>query len=414
MSHAFFAPSAAARWIACPGSMAFAENQREGGSSNYADDGTASHRWAAECLMSGQDAAYFIGTQCALNGKPYAMDEERAAYVQIYLDDVRRRALGGHLLVEVRVPGETPDDGRGGTPDVRIMQPSKKLLIIEDLKYGVGEKVWASYEANGKRYPNEQLAEYAYLGLPDALLFGEVEKVLLVVCQPRLDHIDEAEFTMAEIIEHSGRATTAVREAGHAMMLTPGDSDLELYLNPGTKQCRWCRAKAICPKLAKVVAQEVRADFETIVAQPPPAPVGTEQLSRASIALPLIETWCRAVRSALWNAVAGKEQVIGPDGQPYKIVEGDEGKRVWTDPAAAEAALVGQLGPKAYTPQSIITAPAAGKLLDKAKTKALWQDIFTPLIERKKGKPQLALGSDPRTPYTGAADAGEFDDDISA
>jgi hypothetical protein len=124
----------------------------------------------------------------------------------------------------------------------------------------------------------------------------------------------------------------------------------------------------------------------------------------------LIEDWCRAVRSELGKLVAEGQEVIGPDGRPFKYVEGRSAGRSWTNAQAAEAALVGQLGPKAYKPQEVITAPVAAKLLDKKATKALWKDMFEPLIKKAPGKPVLALGSDERPPYSGAALANDFEE----
>jgi hypothetical protein len=247
--------------------------------------------------------------------------------------------------------------------------------------------------------------------LHDAKLLCDIERVLIVISQPRLDHLDEYEFPVEDLIGFAYIAQKAIEDAGHAMVLGENSPDLNLYLHPQTHTCRWCRVKATCPKLGKVVMEEIRAEFDTIAAEPPPLPVNNEQLGKAAVAMPMVKLWCKAVESELWRAVSAKETVIGSDGEPYKIVEGNEGKRVWSDKAAAEAALLGQLPPeKAYKPQEIITAPAAEKILKKKATAALWTDLFVPLIERGKGKPQLVLGSDPRPPYSGAAGADEFDE----
>jgi len=112
--------------------------------------------------------------------------------------------------------------------------------------------------------------------------------------------------------------------------------------------------------------------------------------------------------------VQANVEVIGPDDKPYKFVEGKEGARKWENDEVAEAALLGQLGPdKAYAPRKILTAPAAAKLLDKKATKQLWADGFAPLIVKAKGQPFLVQGSDPRPPFSGAAGADEFTDNIS-
>jgi len=417
-THAFFSPSKSAMWMNCPGAMAFPENQGDGDSSTFADNGTASHHWSAECLEEGLDADGLLGATQTINGVVYTMDEERAGYCQMYIDDVRRRALGGRLFVEQKIDlSDYLGEGQGGTGDAAIYHAARKLLVSEDLKYGTGEKVYASYvilpatpECSEVRAPNTQLALYALGLLKDAALLGEVERVLLVVHQPRLGHVDEFEMSVADLRAFGEIARQAVAECGHAMVMSLNEPDFLLYLKPAEKTCRWCRAKTQCPKLAARVAEEVRADFDTIIAEPPLAPRDTALLGKALIAVPLIELWCKAVKSEAHRLVSEGEKIIGPDGLPYKFVEGDEGKRLWADEAAAEGLLLGQLSPdKVYT-KKLITAPAAGKLLNKKATKALWTEIFEPLITRAKGKPQMALGSDSRPPYTGAADAKDFDE----
>lgn len=416
--HALFAPSSAHRWIPCPGSLAFPENQADGGSSTFADDGTASHEWSAYCLKKGVDAESLLGAVQELNGKQYVMDEERAAYCQMYIDDVRRRALGHHLMVELKLdlqPHFGPE--QFGTADALVLTsgeseyhpqdegapiPTHDLIVVEDLKYGTGEQVYAKLNAQGM--------SYALGALDDARMLGyEPSHVLIVISQPRKWHLDEWLCSIAELEEFRRKAQQAISDAGKAMILPQNSPELNLFLSPDKKTCRWCRAATRCPKLAKMVEEEVRQDFETILIEPPVLPTSTAHLTRAMNAIPLIEQWCKAVRAEVDHKVRNGEEVLGPDGKPYKIVEGEPGKREWIDLAAAEAALLGQLTPdKVYAPRKIITAPVAGALLDKKATKQLWKDVFAPLIHKKPGQPFMVLGSDDRPPYTGGATAEDF------
>jgi hypothetical protein len=389
--------------------MAFAENQAEGGSSIFADDGTASHHWSGLCLQQGLDAEFFLEAELQYNDAVYTMDETRASFCQAYIDDVRRRAIGGSLYVEYGIDlSEHLGEGQGGTADVLIYLPETMHLICDDLKYGTGEKVFAKSGDN----INPQLGLYLLGALKDMELLGnKVEKVTGVICQPRLNHIDEHTITVVELLDFGRKAALAVEHAGKAM-IKPNPT----FLSPGEKQCRWCRAKAVCPALARFVADEVRCEFETIEAGAiPVTPADTTRLSKAKLAVPLIRDWCNAVDAEVSRLVTAGEKVIGPDGLPYKFVQGDEGKRAWSDEVAAEAALLGQLPPeKTYAPRKIITAPQAGKLLDKKKTAQLWEDIFKPLIKRASGKAMLAIGSDSRPPFTGAASLEEFEEDLTA
>ncbi|MGO9723619.1 MAG: DUF2800 domain-containing protein [Methylocella sp.] len=423
-THKLFAPSAAHRWMACPGSMAFPENQEtDGTSSSFADDGTASHELGAMTLSSKKDCHEFIGLTIAINGTEYTFDEERCDRIQGYVDDVRRRAIGGHLFVEQQVDlSDHLGPDQGGTTDAAIALAVKRMGIVEDLKDGSGEKVWASYLVRAAtetepeiREPNPQLALYALGLLSDFELFGEIDSVLLVVYQPKLNHIDEFPITVEHLRAFGSKAALAVEVARSLLDADPVGLSVAGHLNPGEKQCRWCRAKTRCPALAKFVQDETRADFDTINAAPAVAPTDTKLLARAYGALPLIEIWATAVRFEMNKIVSEGGQVIGPDGKPYKFVEGKEGTRKWDDESAAATALLGQLPKeKVYTEPKVITAPAAAKLLDKKATKQLWKDIFEPLIVRPRTKPVLVMGSDTRPAFSGAAVADDFEEDIGS
>lgn len=414
-SHALFSPSAAHRWIECPGSFAYPGNTSdEESSSTYADDGTASHEWAAKALRHKCSADRFLGETLTINDRVYTMDEERAAFVQVYLDLVERLSLGKVLLIEHRVDLPELGEGQGGTADAVILEPD--MVTIIDLKYGMGEKVTASYtdEQTGEAKPNHQLGLYAAGALRDAAMLGfPIVNARLIICQPRIGNISETTFQALTITELMDRAKGAAWAAGHALISTPDEAMKQDLMHPSEKTCRWCRAKAECPKLRSWVVETTRADFDEVaIPTAPPQPgVDEKALSVAARAVPLIRMWCSAVDTAVIEAVTDGKAIIGTDGLPMKFVTGDEGKREWIDEEAAKAALSGVLSPeKVYQPPKVITAPQAAKLLDKKKTAKTWEDIFKPLIRRRPGQRVLALGSDDRAPFTGAASAEEFAD----
>ena len=406
--HALFSPSAAHRWIACPGSFAYPGNTEDSESSVYADDGTASHEFAAAVLKSGNGVEFFLGTSCVVNGKTYTLDEERADFIGVYIDACRQLGFGKLHFVEHWVDtSEWLGEGQGGTVDFGVIDPD--VITVADLKYGMGEKVEAFYTLpDGTVVPNEQLGIYAAGLLRDAQLLGYTPThARLMVVQPRLGHISEYIFDVIDILALMQRAKAAAATAIQALVSQPAAA--QQWMSPGEKACRWCKAKSECPALQKWASDAVRADFEEIATERDFAPVS--DLSAAMRAVPLVRLWCDAVEASAIEHVQAGESVIGSDGQPMKFVEGKLGKRRWAvDPGQVEAALVGQLGDKAYEPRRVITAPAAGKLLDRKKTKNLWTDIFAPMITRSPGRPMLALGSDPRPVYTGSADAAEFEE----
>lgn len=420
--------------------MTFPENLADGDSSTYADEGTAAHELAAECLKRGVDATAHIGRVFTINKRDYEVTEEFANYVQVYLDDVRNRAAGGHLLVEQRVDlSDWLGPDQGGTSDAVIAMPIAYNVTIEDLKFGRGERVYAWVRATEKsrftvsiidpfspadeepQYievePLFQLMLYGLGSLPLVdLLMDRIDTITLVIAQPRVDSISELTITAADMQRFAAFVKGAIDDCNQAMILEPNSPDHMFYLNPGEKQCRWCRAKTRCAKLAQHIQDEVQMDFEAVAndGQPhrPLVPTADlDALGRAKLAIPLIQVWCQAVNAEVDRLVGEGEKVIGPDGKPYKFVKGKDGNRAWINEKDAEGALVGVLpADKAYAPKKIITPSAAAKLLDKKATKETWKDMFEPLIRRPPGKPVLAMGSDSRAPYTKSAGAEEFEE----
>jgi len=435
--HSVFAFSASPRWISCPGSMSYEENTEEGVDGGvYADEGTAAHTLAAVLLKSKSDmtAEDWIGKVIRGGKREFEITEEFAGHVQTYVDDVQSRAIGGYLMIEQRVTLEGVegfDETNYGTSDAIIALPriDHPYGIVEDLKFGMGEKVYAwEYAKPGAPFtmtaeidltdsaevvPNYQLMMYALACLADIrLLIDDPKYILIVINQPRLGHISELRVPIAVLERFAVFAADALSVATLAM--SAGVQSVEKrhldWLNPGEKQCRWCRALARCPAAAAKVQKELSADFDTIETDLPAVAVDPKRLAKAMAAVPFVSDWCRAVMLKANELVAAGTAIIGPDGKPYKFVEGKLGDRKWADEKAAEAALTGVLGDNAYQPKKILTASGAAKVLDKKKTAETWKDVFVPLIKRAAGKPMLVMGSDPRAPFSPAAESDEFED----
>lgn len=166
-------------------------------------------------------------------------------------------------------------------------------------------------------------------------------------------------------------------------------------------------------------------DFDDETSQPAiPSTETSADLGKMYARVPLVEIWCKVVKAELSKRVLDGEAIEGPDGKPYKFVEGEEGKRGWDKEKIeqAEAATLGQLGPEAYSQPVLLTAPAVEKALikkykGKKKIEQLWADVFAPLIKRPRGQPILTVGSDPRPAFTCSGKASDFDEeqeDLSA
>ena len=409
--HARFSPSGASRWMTCPGSIALTRDLPST-DNEFSAEGTAAHTLASRALEYRKPCAFWVGEQIQVGNYVFTVDNEMADNVQAYVDDVLRRATGGTLLVEQRVQFSeaigVPE--QFGTADAIILSEDCKHATVEDLKYGRGVQVYA--------HENKQLMTYAVAVLEsfDAIM-GEVENVTLVINQPRLDHVDEWTVSVARLRQHAAEmklAAGAALEGLGALELT-GEIPAALF-KPSEDACFFCKAKATCQALQQHVARTVFDDFEALddvdevqVMGIKPAPV--DKLGALYGTLELIEDWCRGVRSEVERMVAAGMTVIGPDGEPMKLIEGKRGNRKWGNEQQAEKVLAGLLPPdKLYKPRELTSPSKVGKILNKAATKALWTDMVEPLIVQAKGKPKVVLGSNPAPAYVPEAGADEFED----
>lgn len=400
--HALLPPSGAARWMRCPGSVALT-NGLPDQMSDFADEGSVAHVIANRALVYHKPARSWEGEEVYLDWRPdkrWIVTPEMCDFVQVFVDYVYNTAseIDGIVLPEQRVQLDKTlgISDQGGTSDAVIYAVKRSILHVSDLKYGMGVKVDASYGGE----INYQLGLYL-LGTIETItdLFGPVEKLQVSVVQPRLDHISEFEITMDQLQAFALKA----RNAAHgAMMALTGDPTQ--YLHASEDACRWCPIKQDCPALAAYVAAEVAQEFGIC------QPITTGRtLGERWAAIPLIQQYIKAVEEATYAAVAARQQVFGPDGQPMKFVQGRAGHRKWVNEEVAGQQLALIVGPAAYEQPSVVSPAIADKLINKGKKKKtpMWDQVVAPLITQPPGAPILALGSDERPEYTSAS-AEEF------
>ena len=249
-----------------------------------------------------------------------------------------------------------------------------------------------------------------------------------------------------------GRCKEAERGYQHTMKMRDEKPELtfdlnhwsDTWLSPSEKGCQWCKAKGVCPALAKecmsVVAElsDYGVEFEPEVVNleadnaqlikdavyelAEVTPAGTEYLSatgrklktkadeisapkvhlpmatieRLYSQLPLIKLWQDALSDVLYAKLqAGEESAL------YKLVQGREGNRAWIDTAEAEKQLklekLKEDERRNYTVISITQVEALKK--EGKVSEARWEKM-QPNITRSEGKPTIAPMSDKRPAIT--------------
>ena len=404
-THAKLSPSSAHRWMNCAGSMIL-EKDIPDSSSEHADEGTAAHFLASECLEQGKNATDFLNQVIQItNGNAswaerteevghsfFTVDLEMTEYIQKYLDAVRSQAEGNELLVEQRVNFSEVIGAENafGTSDVVILTPDE--IQVHDLKYGRGVKVNA--------VANEQLKLYGLGALNDFGMFGDYKRVRQVIHQPRLGHYSEAVYTVEELQEFAKHARASANTISSLQL--NGFGEIDPYLTPGEKQCQWCKAKANCPALEKHVMQTVLGDFEDLDAVDINAQIDTatgevskienDRLGYLFSAVPLIEGWVKAVSSAVHSKLYQGESVPG-----FKMVQGKQGNRAWSNAEEAEQLLKSMRLKTEQMYDLKLISPTVAEKLQKAEVigPRQWSKVEN-LITRADGKPTVVPETDKR------------------
>lgn len=405
-------PEAHSKWSAsgfkkimlCPGSKVL-EVGRPDRSSIYAAEGTAAHELLEMVLTGETPAAGYLGRIITVKEQDATyeieVDEDMAGYIQGVADRVKDyQGPDGELFVEQRLYYadyiDVPREEGWGTGDVVILRGDEVIVI--DLKYGKGQ--WVDVKEN------PQLSLYG-LGALDKFngIAGDFTRVRLVIDQPRISEKPSEWDTTVEALEAWGRSTArsvvnTVKSAQmlHAKKLNTWD---ETFLRPGEDQCKFCKAKATCPKLRGEVAATV---FDAVPASPEefteaevhntrelPAD-GADWLAACLSKVDLIEDWCKALRAEADHRLLNGHAVPG-----YKVVAGKKGHRKWNDAKEAEETLKVMRVKLEDMYDLKLISPTTAEKLAKAGTigPRQWPKLQA-LITQADGKPHVAPESDPR------------------
>jgi len=365
--HAFFAPSASHRWIACPTSLNLSKNIPEGLPSVYAHEGIVCHDIAATCLKDSIDVNTYLGTVV----EDVTITQELVDGIQVYIDEVKGMAKeigakGGKIEHEISITEEC-----WGTLDALLWSP--EIAVIMDLKMGKGVIVEA--------VENPQLMLYGVGGLKYLQKEYNLSpsKVRLVIVQPRtvnpirIWEIDRKEL----IVWFQTNVQKAMSEAKN------GDAEC----NPGVEQCRWCPASAICEAQRNFMMTEAEAAFEQFSKEDMATIYPIKEIALLLPKFKQIQNWIKTVQTyALDQALAGNK-IPG-----YKVVRGRSNRKWGADEKEVAAFLEVSCKIKAYE-EILISPTVAEKAIGKKNAEQLGLEKY---ITKPPGSPTLVPDSDKR------------------
>lgn len=429
-AHAVLGPSGFDRWGTCPGSVPLSEGIPNT-SSRYARLGTAAHQLLEDCLVGGLDAEDLIGREYNVEGEIFEVDTEMADAVDAAINAIKDMVdvdAGDILMPEQEVPLQqlTGEKDAEGTSDVIAITNGGKMLVVMDYKHGQGVKVYASsylseeeLAAGHAPEPNGQMAMYGLGALHKyGMIYDEIETVKLVLLQPRLEHVDEIEMSVDELLAFGAKVTEAAGRVEINRDLHAQGEEVELV--PSEKGCKFCPVKHSCPALRAEASNAMalvssKDDFEDLTLPKQAASVvvndevEAEKLAEAMRAAPMIEQFLKDVRAEVERRLLAGLPVPG-----YHLIKGRAPARKWKDEEAALAELTknaSRLKVAEATTSKVISPTQAEKLL-KEKPK-IWKQIVDLIDDGGPGKPSVAKIEDGGTPYLLPSSAPEDFEDLS-
>lgn len=389
--HSPLGPSASERWMNCLGSV-LATIDMEDQSSEYAIEGTAGHTVTEWCRNEGKPAKDYLGVlvrvKLAQKDKKgnalfqdVEVDQEMVDAVQTFLDYVD--ALPGDVFVEERVSyTEWVKDGFGTSDDIRI---ADKLCNVTDYKHGKGIQVFAPENPQLKLYALGVYHDYGHL--------YDIDNFRLNICQPRLNHVDEWEISLEDLLEWAEEEVRPVAE---------------IAMQPGAPfkagdWCRFCLLKDECKTRGKAVFEAAVGDFDDLDAETPVETIDANRLTLEEIGLmlpflPFIKSFCEDLDKHALSEIGKGKTIPHPVTGDYKLVEG-RSNRIWKNKANEgedrDAAIVRLLRRAKMKVADIFTKNLKGPAaIEKVIGKKVLAELE--LVEKPPGKPKLVPGTDKR------------------
>lgn len=367
--HALLSPSSSSRWLNCTPSARLAENA-EKKSSVYAEEGTLFHEICEYCLAQWNAGVWEpdpFGEELPELKDDHLMHllfkQEMFKHARNYCDFVMNENYNLEksdgackLLLEEKVDISEYAPECFGSVDCQLV--GRDTLIVIDLKYGEGVKVYAER--------NTQLMLYALGAIKGK---PSIKTIRLVIAQVRLNHFDVWEISANDLLQWADKVLKPTAKKAFA---GKGEQKMGDW-------CGFCPVKAQCRKQYEAVV----SDFDKYEY---PELLTEDEICDLIEKIDKYKGWLESVNKFVYD-----EALRGHKWKGYKLVAG-RSSRVITD----EEAIRQDLLTKKYLDDEIFNIKLKGiGDLEKLVGKKQFSALYGQYVKSKPGNPKLVPDSAP-------------------
>lgn len=367
--HALLSPSSSSRWLNCTPSARLAENA-ENKSSVYAEEGTLFHEICEYCLAQWNAGVWEpdpFGEELPELKDDHLMHplfkQEMFKHARNYCDFVMNENYNLEksdgackLLLEEKVDISEYAPECFGSVDCQLV--GRDTLIVIDLKYGEGVKVYAER--------NTQMMLYALGAIKGK---PSIKTIRLVIAQVRLNHFDVWEISANDLLQWADKVLKPTAKKAFA---GKGEQKMGDW-------CGFCPVKAQCRKQYEAVVNDFdRYEYPELLTE--------DEICDLIEKIDKYKGWLESVNKFVYD-----EALRGHKWNGYKLVAG-RSSRVITD----EEAIRQDLLTKKYLEDEIFNIKLKGiGDLEKLVGKKQFSALYGQYVKSKPGNPKLVPDSAP-------------------
>lgn len=367
--HALLSPSSSSRWLNCTPSARLAENA-ENKPSVYAEEGTLFHEICEYCLAQWNAGVWEpdpFGEELPELKDDHLthplFKQEMFRHARNYCDFVMNENYNLEksdgackLLLEEKVDISEYAPECFGSVDCQLV--GRDTLIVIDLKYGEGVKVYAER--------NTQMMLYALGAIKGK---PPIKTIRLVIAQVRLNHFDVWEISANDLLQWADKVLKPTAKKAFA---GKGEQKMGDW-------CGFCPVKAQCRKQYEAVVNDFdRYEYPELLTE--------DEICDLIEKIDKYKGWLESVNKFVYD-----EALRGHKWKGYKLVAG-RSSRVITDEKAIRQDLLN----KKYLEDEIFNIKLKGiGDLEKLVGKKQFSALYGQYVKSKPGNPKLVPDSAP-------------------